>query len=52
VRQHDPTLYLIHILESADLIESYVRGLDLETFRRDQRVQDAVVRRMRSWERP
>jgi uncharacterized protein with HEPN domain len=46
VTQHDPTLYLTHILESAALIESYVRGLDLETFRKDQQRQDAVVRRI------
>ncbi len=44
--QHDPALYLTHILESVDLIESYVRGLDLETFRQDQQRQDAVVRRI------
>jgi hypothetical protein len=46
VTQHDPALYLTHILESADLIESYVRGLDLEAFREDQQRQDAVVRRI------
>jgi len=46
VTQHDPALYLSHILESADLIESYVRGLDLKTFRQDQQRQDAVVRRI------
>ena len=44
--QHDPALYLTHILESADLIESYVKGLDLTTFREDQQRQDAVVRRI------
>jgi uncharacterized protein with HEPN domain len=46
VTRHDPALYLSHILESADLIQSYVHGLDLETFRRDQQRQDAVVRRI------
>jgi uncharacterized protein with HEPN domain len=46
VTQHDPALYLTHILESADLIESYVRGFDFETFRSDQQRQDAVVRRI------
>ncbi|MEQ1856729.1 MAG: DUF86 domain-containing protein [Longimicrobiales bacterium] len=44
--QHDPALYLTHILESADLIESYVHGLTLEMFRRDQQRQDAVIRRI------
>jgi uncharacterized protein with HEPN domain len=46
VTRHDPALYLTHILESADLIESYVRGLEFETFREDQQRQDAVVRRI------
>lgn len=44
--KHNPQLYLSHILESADLILSYVEGLDLVTFARDQEKQDAVVRRI------
>ena len=44
--QHDPALYLSHIVESASLVESYVRDLDVEAFRNDQQRQDAVVRRL------
>ena len=44
--QHDPALYLSHIVESAGLIESYVRDLNAEAFREDQQRQDAVVRRL------
>lgn len=44
--RHDPRLYLAHILESADLVASYVRELDLVAFVDDQQLQDAVVRRI------
>ena len=44
--QPDPRLYLTHILESIQLIESYVRGIDLPAFAQDQEKQDAVVRRI------
>jgi len=44
--QHNPRLYLTHILESADLVASYVRELDLVAFADDQQLQDAVVRRI------
>lgn len=44
--EHHPRLYLTHILESADLVASYVRGLDLVEFAKDQQLQDAVVRRI------
>ena len=44
--QHDPRLYLIHILESIELVESYVEGADLASFSEDQEKQDAVVRRI------
>jgi uncharacterized protein with HEPN domain len=46
VTQHDPALYLSHIVESAGLVESYVRDLNVEAFREDQQRQDAVVRRL------
>jgi len=46
VTQPDPRLYLTHILESIQLIESYVAEIDLPAFARDQEKQDAVVRRI------
>jgi uncharacterized protein with HEPN domain len=46
VTLHDPRLYLTHILDSIDLIESYVSGVDLQNFAEDQEKQDAVVRRI------
>ncbi len=42
----DPAVYLSHILECIDFIESYVAGLDLGGFSEDQKVQDAVLRRV------
>jgi len=46
VRSPDPRLYLAHILESIDLVESYVAGIDLVEFSEDHEKQDAVVRRL------
>jgi len=46
VRSPDPRLYLTHILESIDLVESYVAGIDLVAFSEDDEKQDAVVRRL------
>jgi uncharacterized protein with HEPN domain len=46
VRSPDPRLYLTHILESIDLVESYVVGIDLVAFSDDSEKQDAVVRRL------
>ena len=44
--QHDPALYLTHIVESAELVAAYVKDIDYETFCDDQQLQDAVVRRI------
>ena len=44
--QRDPALYLTHIIEGAGLIVSYVQGIDLEAFRENQQLQDAVIRRI------
>jgi uncharacterized protein with HEPN domain len=46
VRHPDPRLYLTHVLESIDLVESYVAGVDLVAFSEDPEKQDAVVRRL------
>jgi hypothetical protein len=43
VTQHDPRLYLTHTVDSIELVESYVDGLDLPAFAVDQEKQDAVV---------
>lgn len=42
----DPRLYLRHIIDSIELIQRYVRDVNLETFLEDQEKQDAVVRRI------
>ena len=44
--EHDPRLYLIHIVESADFVASYIEGKDGEAFAADQQLQDAVIRRI------
>jgi uncharacterized protein with HEPN domain len=46
VKGADPRLYLTHILESIDLVESYVEGVDIIGFSKDREKQDAVVRRL------
>lgn len=42
----DDKLYLIHIKESIDKIESYVAGLDFAAFSQNTLVQDAVLRNL------
>ena len=42
----DPALYLCHILESIDFIQSYVADLNYDAFLIDQQIQDAVLRRI------
>ena len=39
-------LYLIHISESIDRIESYTTGLDFQAFEKQAMVQDAVLRNL------
>jgi len=46
VKRPDPRIYLTHILESIELIESYVAGIEISAFVQDQEKQDAVVRRI------
>ena len=38
--------YLLDILHSAEAIEEYITGYDLERFMKDARTQDAVLRRL------
>lgn len=42
--KRDWTLFLEDILESIGLIESYVDGMDAESFAEDRKTVDAVVR--------
>jgi uncharacterized protein with HEPN domain len=38
--------YLIDILRSAEAIDEYITGYDLQRFMKDARTQDAVLRRL------
>ena len=42
----DDKLYLIHISECIERIESYVKGIDKETFMNSSIIQDAVIRNL------
>jgi uncharacterized protein with HEPN domain len=42
----DPAVYLSHILECIDLVETYISGLELADFEEQQQTQDAVLRRI------
>jgi len=42
----DDTLYLIHITECLEKIDSYTAGLELSSFMEKQIVQDAVLRNL------
>jgi len=44
--KRDWTLFLDDILESIGLIESYVEGMDAESFAKDRKTIDAVVRNL------
>jgi len=44
----DDKLYLIHIAECIDRIESYTRGMAKETFLASSMVQDAVIRNLQT----
>jgi uncharacterized protein with HEPN domain len=42
----DPEVFLGHIVESIELIEEYSEKLTTTTFKKDQAMQDAIVRRL------
>ena len=42
----DDTLYIIHIKECIEKIESYVSGLNRDSFMSNELVQDAVLRNL------
>jgi uncharacterized protein with HEPN domain len=41
----NPALYLRDILESINLIEEFVAGMDVEGFKKDVKTSDAVIKR-------
>jgi uncharacterized protein with HEPN domain len=41
----DPELYLKDILESIELIEQFVAGMELDDFKKDIKTSDAVIKR-------
>lgn len=42
----DPEIFLKHILESIDIIEKHIKGINKEKFSKNLIVQDAIIRRM------
>ena len=44
--ERDDALYLRHILEAAEQIQSYVAGVDEPAFEQTRMLQDAVVRQL------
>lgn len=42
----DPTIFLKHILESIEHIESYIKGSEEGDFMKSDEKQDAVIRRL------
>ncbi|MEA1925022.1 MAG: DUF86 domain-containing protein [Candidatus Altiarchaeota archaeon] len=42
----DPSIFLEHILESVNDIESYSRGISKNSFFEDKQLQDAIIRRV------
>ncbi len=44
--KHDDTVYLRHMLDAIEQIESYLHGISRERFFENRMVQDAVVRQL------
>jgi len=42
----DPKYFLLHIVDSIDLITRYTKEVSFEEFKKSQEVQDAVLRRL------
>ena len=42
----DPKIFIGHIIESIELIEHYSEKLTTDTFKKDQALQDAIIRRL------
>lgn len=44
--KRDPQVFILHILESIQLIEDYARDIILHEFQRNRAIQDAIIRRL------
>lgn len=44
----DPLVYLGHILDSIESIQSYVQGVSKSDFKKDKKLQDAIVWRFQT----
>jgi uncharacterized protein with HEPN domain len=42
----DPKIFIRHIIESIELIEVYGKQLNCAQFKKDQVLQDAIIRRL------
>lgn len=42
----DPKVFIGHIVESIELIEAYSEKLTADSFKKDQALQDAIIRRL------
>lgn len=42
----DPKVFIGHIVESIELVEEYSEKLTTTTFKKDQAMQDAIIRRL------
>ena len=44
--RRDESVYLRHVLDAIGKIETYLEGVDEETFRRQSLIQDGVIRQL------
>jgi len=42
----DPKVFIGHIIESIELIEHYSEKLTIDTLKKNQALQDAIIRRL------
>jgi uncharacterized protein with HEPN domain len=43
---HDPKIFVMHILDSIELLKEYTRGVTKEEFIASTKIQDSIVRRI------
>ena len=46
-----PKLYLTHIIKAIDTIQKFLKGFSYESFLKDEKTQDAVIRNLEIWNR-
>ena len=44
--KHDETLYLRHIVDAIDLVNTYLQGIDESVFLKTSLIHDAVIRQI------